>query len=416
MPFWLVVLRHALPWLVAPVYLWWRTRDPVSLDDYPAEVSADGPIGAPLVRVVVPARNEARNIARCVASVLATTYPRLELVVVDDHSDDDTGARATAAANGDPRCGVVVPPPLPPGWMGKQWACAQGALALSPLGTGTIEHAPLGAPRPDLLLFADADTVHAPDLVPRMVAALHARGAALLSVAGTQEMVTVWEKLGQPQVFAVIAGRYGSADRVSRATRTVDKIANGQCLMMTRDAYERVGTHAAVRDVVVEDLKLAQRTAALGVPVHLIRGEAQLSTRMYTSLGELVAGWRKNVFAGGREAMPFGRIGQLLFPFLLVFPAFAQLWPFIRLATAAIAPERVVPAEVVGMTIAVAVTVAFWAAVYHRVKLSPLWAFAFPAGAALYLVIALQAIARGQRVEWRGRTYESAVGTASSMV
>ena len=394
MPFWLVVLRHALPWLVAPLFLWWRTRDRVTLDDYP--VREDGP----RVRVVVPARNEAHNIARCVASVLATTYPRLELVVVDDHSDDDTGARATAAAAGDPRCRVIVPPPLPAGWMGKQWACAQGAGVPSAL-----------AAEPDLLLFADADTVHAPDLVPRMVAALRARGAALLSVAGTQEMCTPWEKLGQPQVFAVIAGRYGSADRVSRATRTVDKIANGQCLMMTRAAYDRVGTHAAVRDVVVEDLKLAQRTHALGLPVHLIRGEAQLSTRMYTSLGDLISGWRKNVFAGGREAMPFGRVGQLLFPFLLVFPALAQLWPLIRLATAVLAPGRVARAEVLGMELAVAATVVFWAAVYHRVKLSPFWALAFPAGATLYLVIALQAIARGQRVEWRGRTYDSAVGT-----
>ncbi len=397
MPLWLVALRHALPWLVAPLYIWWRSRDRVTLDDYPAAAPPD----APFVRVVVPARNEARNIARCVASVLATTYPRLELVVVDDHSDDDTGARASAAAAGDPRFDLLVPDPLPPGWMGKQWACASGAQAFG---------APGGVADSEILLFADADTVHAPDLVARMVAALRARGAALLSVAGTQEMGTAWEKLVQPQVFAVIAGRYGGADRVSRARRTVDKIANGQCLMMTRDAYERVGTHAAVRDVVVEDLKLAQRTHALGLPVHLVRGEAQLSTRMYTSLGELVAGWRKNVFAGGREAMPLGALGRLIFPVLLVFPAVAQLWPLARLGMAAVAPDTVSPAETLGMGIALAATLGFWAAVYYRVKLSPLWALAFPVGAVLYLVIALQAMARGQRVEWRGREYHSAVG------
>ncbi|HEY0780194.1 MAG TPA: glycosyltransferase [Gemmatirosa sp.] len=401
MPIWLVGLGHALAWLVIPPFVAWRTRDRVTLDDYPAESPED----APRVRVVVPARNEARNIARCVASVLATTYPRLELVVVDDHSDDDTAARAAAAAAGDPRFHVFVPPPLPPGWMGKQWACAQGAAVRTP-------DVRADAPTCDVLLFADADTVHAPDLVPRMVAALRARGAALLSVAGTQEMDTVWEKLVQPQVFAVIAGRYGGADRVSNARRTVDKIANGQCLMMTRDAYAHVGTHAAVRDVVVEDLKLAQRTFALGLPVHLVRGEAQLSTRMYTSLGELVAGWRKNVFAGGREAMPFGRLGQLLFPFLLVFPAVAQLYPIARLVEYALAPDRVGAGEALGMGIALAATLGFWAAAYSRVKLSPLWALAFPAGALVYLAIALQAIARGQRVEWRGREYQSAVGAA----
>lgn len=394
MPLWLAALRHALPWLVAPLYVWWRTRDRRTLDDYPA----DPPPDAPLVRVVVPARNEARNIARCVTSVLATRYPRLELVVVDDHSTDGTGALATATAAGDPRFHLVTPDPLPPGWMGKQWACATGAQAEGARG--------------DLLLFADADTAHAPDLLPRMVAALRARGAALLSVAGTQEMGTVWEKLVQPQVFAVIAGRYGGADRVSRARRTVDKIANGQCLMMTRDAYERVGTHAAVRDVVVEDLKLAQHTHALGLPVHLVRGEAQLRTRMYTSLGELIAGWRKNVFAGGREAMPFGWLGQRLFPFLLVLPALAQLWPPVRLLIGAITPWSIGPAEQLGMELALGATLLFWAAVYYRLKLSPLWALAFPAGAVLYLVIAVQAVARGQRVEWRGREYRSAIRAA----
>ncbi len=399
MPVWIVALRHALPWLFAPVYVWWRSRDRLTLDDYAPALRRD----APSVRVVVPARNEARNIARCVGSVLATSYPRLELVVVDDHSDDDTGARAAAAAADDPRCRIIVPPPLPAGWMGKQWACAQGAAVRTSDDDGATG---------DIILFADADTTHAPDLVPRMVSALTARGAALLSVAGTQEMGTAWEKLVQPQVFAVIAGRYGGADRVSRARHAVDKIANGQCLMMTRDAYARVGTHAAVRDVVVEDLKLAQRTCAIGLPVHLVRGEAQLSTRMYTSLHELVAGWRKNVFAGGREAMPFGRLGQLIFPFLLVFPAVAQLYPIFRLAEYAVAPERVGTGEAFGMAIALAATLAFWAAAYVRVKLSPLWALAFPAGAVLYLVIALQAVARGQRVEWRGREYHSAVGAA----
>ncbi len=382
------------------MFIWWRARDARTLDDYPDAATAPDPA---LVRVVVPARNEARNIGRCVASVLATTYPRLELVVVDDDSDDGTADQAHAAAAGDPRFRLVRPAPLPPGWMGKQWACATGAAADRPEPN---------APAPDLLLFADADTVHAPDLVGRMVAALRARGAALLSVAGTQETGTVWEKLVQPQVFAVIAGRYGGADRVSRATRTVDKIANGQCLMMTGAAYARVGGHAAVRDVVVEDLKLAQRTHALGLPVHLVRGEAQLRTRMYTSLGELVAGWRKNVFAGGREAMPFGTFGQLLFPFLLVYPALAQLWPIARLIVAALAPASADPATTLGMAIALGTTLLFWAAVYYRLKLSPLWALAFPAGATIYLVIAVQAIARGQRVEWRGREYRSVVRPA----
>ncbi len=388
---WLAAALDAAPWLLAPLVVWWRTRDSRSLDDYPA----DAPPDAPRVSVVVPARDEARNIAACVTSVLASTWPALEVLVVDDHSADGTGDIARAIAARDPRVRVLDNPPLPPGWMGKQWACATGAAAA----------------QGDVLCFVDADTTHAPDLVPRAVNAMRARGAALLSVAGRQEMATFWERVVQPQVFAVIAGRYGGTERVSRSRHAIDKIANGQCLLMTRAAYDRIGGHAAVRDVVAEDLKLAQRTHAAGLPVHLVLGEAQLATRMYTSLRELVGGWRKNVFAGGREAMPLGRVGRAIFPFLLVLPALLQLWPLgVLLAAAAGLVDD--PARVRGATLAVAATLLFWMAIYRHARLSPLWALLYPLGAGTYLTIVVQAIARGQRVEWRGREYVSASGAA----
>ena len=386
LPLWADAARDAFPWIAAPIFVWWRARDRTTLDDYPADPPAD----APRVSVIVPARDEARNIARCVRSVLATTYPDVELLVVDDHSGDGTATLAREAANGDPRLRVLDNPPLPAGWMGKQWACTTGAAA----ATGEV------------LCFADADTAHAPDLLPRAVAALRARRAALLSIAGHQELGTFWEKVVQPQVFAVIAGRYGGGDRVSRARRPVDKIANGQCLLMTRAAYDQVGGHAAVRDVVVEDLKLAQRTAAHGLPVHLVVGERQLTTRMYTSLAELVRGWRKNVYAGGREAMPLGAFGQLLFPLLLLLPSLAQLFPIAVLVAACLTP--VSDRETLSAIIKVGATLTFWSTVYRRASLSPLWALLFPLGAAAYAAIALQAIARGRRVEWRGREYLSA--------
>lgn len=390
-PPWLEAVVEASPWLAAPIVVWWRTRDSRSLDDYPAAAPPD----APLVSVVIPARDEARNIAHCLASVLATGWPALEVLVVDDHSSDGTGDIARAVAARDARVRVIDDPPLPPGWMGKQWACATGAAES----------------RGAILCFVDADTTHAPDLIPRAVAAMRARDAALLSVAGRQEMATFWERVVQPQLFAVIAGRYGGTERVSRSRHAIDKIANGQCLLMTRAAYDRVGGHAAVRDVVAEDLMLAQRTHAAGLPVHLLLGESQLATRMYTSLRELVGGWRKNVFAGGREAMPMGRVGQLLFPLLLVLPALMQLWPLaVLLAAAAGLVDDW--ATVLTATIAVAATLLFWMATYWRASLSPLWALLYPLGAGTYLTIVAQAIARGRRVEWRGREYLSASGSA----
>jgi hypothetical protein len=380
--------RVALPWIVAPAVIWWRAHDSRSLDATPSAPPDD----PPLVTVVVPARDEARNIERCLRSVLATTYPRLEVVVVDDHSSDGTGELARRLAADDARLRVLDNPPLPSGWFGKQWACHTGA----------------GAARGDVLLFADADTTHAPDLVGRLVNELRARGGGLLSVVGRQELGTFWERVVQPHVLAVILGRYGGTERVSRARRAVDKIANGQCLAVDRATYDAIGGHAAVRDVVAEDLKLAQRVCGHGRPVTLVAGERQLSTRMYTSLPELVRGWRKNVYAGGREAMPLGRFGQLLFPFLLLLPPLMGLVPPLVLlaGVAGALSDHWLRAA----AIATASTLIFWLAVYRRAALSPLYALAYPLGSAVLLYIALHAIVRGQRVEWRGREYVSAAG------
>jgi chlorobactene glucosyltransferase len=126
------------------------------LADYPPQ-----PAG-PLVSVIIPARNEAENIERCVRSVLAAAYAPLEVIVVDDRSTDGTGEiveRLVATAEAGARLRVLRGSELPPGWFGKPWAVVQGYRTASG----------------ELLLFTDADTVHTPELLPRTVAALAVR-------------------------------------------------------------------------------------------------------------------------------------------------------------------------------------------------------------------------------------------------
>ena len=119
----LIAFLWSLPWIIPPLVTYLRLRNSRSLDD-----ESDIPLAdPPLVSVIVPARNEAHNIERCVSSILSATYPNLELIVVDDSSTDGTADLARAAAKGDPRVRVVTCPPLPEGWFGKQWACATGA-------------------------------------------------------------------------------------------------------------------------------------------------------------------------------------------------------------------------------------------------------------------------------------------------
>ena len=382
----LVPLLLATPWLLAPIVTIARASRSRSLD----EESALPPVAPPLVSLVIPARDEARTIQRCVASALASSYPRLELIVVDDHSTDGTGEIVRAMTARDARLRVVVPPPLPDGWFGKQWACATGASAAQ----GTI------------LGFMDADTRQSPDLVPRVVNAMRARQADLLSVAGTQELGSFWERLVQPQVFAIMLQRYGGTETVNRARHASEKIANGQCLWMTREAYDALGGHGAVRAKVAEDLALAQHAFRAGRRVALVLGLRQLSTRMYTSLRELAEGWGKNLYAGGRDAMPFGAFGRAIYPLLLVAPPLFGLAPPVVLM---LGLSGVLGAgALLWGAVATAASVIWWALVYAWLRLSPLYALLYPLGAAAVLGIALGSIARGRRVRWKAREYRAA--------
>ncbi len=383
MPY-LIAFLWSLPWIVPPVVTYFRVRHSRSLDAE-SDVPPENP---PLVSVIVPARNEAHNIARCVTSILSTTYPNLELIVVDDSSTDGTTEIGRDAAKRDPRARFIPSPPLPEGWFGKQWACATGAKVA----------------RGSVLQFTDADTVHGADLVTRSINAMRRARAQLFSVAGRQELGGFWEKVMQPQIFTILAMRYGGTESVTEATNVRDKIANGQCIFVTHDSYNAIGGHASVRSSVAEDLMLAQRFFAARKRVVVMLGVNQLSTRMYGSLREIVRGWRKNVFAGGLDSVPFGKVGQTLFPLFLLLPPLMELVPLLALALAA-AGLATSSALLVWAAISTAVTLAWWILVYVTIRENPLYALAYPLGALVLLYIFLTAVIRGRRVTWKGRTY-----------
>lgn len=375
----------ALPWIAAPLIAVARMARSRTL----REESSDLPALAPLASVIIPARNEARNIADCLRGVLSSTYGPLEVVVVNDHSTDGTGNIARTVAATDRRVRVLDNPDLPPGWFGKQWACSQGARA----ATG------------DILIFVDADTRIAPDLIVRSVNGMLRTSADLYSVIGRQEMHTFWERMIQPQIFNVLANRYGGTEVVNGSRHAYDKIANGQYLMIRRAAYDALGGHESVRMYVAEDLMLAQKFFQAGRKTVLVLGWDQLATRMYTSLGELVAGWRKNVYAGGRHAVPGGRVGQALFSFVLPLPALMQLVPVLVLIGSVFG---LVSSGVALWSGIVTVALLLWWTFIYAVNGERVWyAVLFPVGAAAMLYILLSAVARGSSVAWKGREYTS---------
>lgn len=380
----------SLPWILYPLATALRARHSRSLD----EESPLAPSPAPLASVIIPARNEARNIRDCLRTVLTTTYPAFEVIVVDDHSSDDTRAIADRAARTDPHVHVIANPDLPPGWFGKQWACQNGA-----------HHA-----HGDILIFVDADTRLAPELITRSVNGMLRTHADLYTVAGKQEMHTFWEKLLQPQIFAILASRYGGTESVNNSRSVTDKIANGQYLMIRHAAYTALDGHALVRHHVAEDLMLAQRYFAHGCTTIMALGTHYLSTRMYTSLHELVAGWGKNIYAAGRDAVPFGRLGRILFPITLPVPGIIQLAPVVVLVLALLGILGTT--ALVWSAVTTGVMLVGWIGVYLHDGINPLYALFFPVGAAAYLYIAITAIARGSTVAWKGRQYRSASAPA----
>jgi chlorobactene glucosyltransferase len=339
-----------------------------------------------LVTVIIPARNESATIETVVRSTLASAYAPLEVLVVDDRSTDDTAAIVARIARDDARLRLISGAPLPAGWFGKPWACEQGYRAA----------------RGELLLFTDADTRHSRELLGRAVGALEDFGADVLSVIGHQRCVTFWERAVMPQIWLLLGLRY-PLEQVNRATRPSLVIANGQFILATRTAYEALGTHAAVRHEVVEDLALAQATVRTGRKLVLAHGATLLETRMYRGLAHLIEGWSKNLYLGARRSFPDEPVRRALVPIALLAPFVFWLVPLLLLA---------VP-ELRGVGLAATIfAAAFWALISYGMAIPPVYGLAFPLGAAMACYIAARSVARGSRgVEWKGRIYRVAEGS-----
>ncbi|MDT8367758.1 MAG: glycosyltransferase family 2 protein [Longimicrobiales bacterium] len=383
--FW--ILLGALPWVLVLGFLALGVRLPHPLP--PSTGTPEG--GAGRVSVVIPARNEARNIERVMRTVAASDHPDVEILVVDDRSEDATAeiARRVAsdlAATSSARIRVIEGAELPEGWLGKPWACAQGGEA----ATGAY------------LLFTDADTRHAPDLLRRAVAELEATGAEVLSLAGRQLMESFWERVVQPQIFTSMLFRYADLRDPLPPARFRDAVANGQYILFRRDTWEAIGGHAMVRGEVVEDLKLAQHLVRLGHTLLIRMAEDAFATRMYTSLDALVRGWSKNIVLGGMATLPPGPLRRVAPAAIFLGTLLLWIAPPVILAVAVVMGAETLAqwsATVVGISLL------FWGAVSWRMEVSPLHAFAYPLGAGVGAWIYLRAWVRGGDVEWKGRRY-----------
>jgi chlorobactene glucosyltransferase len=233
---------------------------------------------APLVSVLVPARNEEATIAACLRSLLRQDYPNLEIVVLNDGSTDATPRLVRDL--GGPLVQLLAGAPLPAGWTGKNWACHQLSRAA----------------RGDLLCFVDADTTLAPGTISAAAGLQEEHGAGLVSLLPRARRRSVSGSVLLPMVPHAMFALFPMA-MVHRPAGS-SAVAFGPFLLLTREAYRAAGGHAARVDAIVDDVELSRAVKAAGYPVRLANGTDLVETAWYRGVGAIWRGFSKNAYGG----------------------------------------------------------------------------------------------------------------------
>jgi len=253
------------------------------------------------VSAIVPARNEEAVIAACVES-LAAQKEIEEVLVVNDQSSDCTAEIVRTLSSKYPNVRLIEATELPPGWVGKNNAVWIGAREA----------------RGEWLLFTDADAVHAPDSAAKALTIAREYGAALVSFSPEQVMETWYEKAVIPYVFTRLDRRFRFAEVNDPAKPAA--AANGQFILIRRDAYDAIGGHASIAADVLEDVALAKRVKTAGYPIWFGSGKGIVRVRMYRSFSAMWEGWKKNLYSlmGGKLTAVWAELARALLPILLV--------------------------------------------------------------------------------------------------
>ncbi len=347
---------------------------------------AAGPLPTSLrVSVCVPARNEERDLEACLVSLLNQDYPDFEVIVVDDNSTDRTPEIIESLKERYPSLIPVRGAELPPDWYGKPFALHQA-----------VENS-----RGDLLLFTDADPVFRPYALKTAVEEMQNRSLDMLTLLPGAEFGSFWERAVQPLIFAFIAAlaRFGKVnDPESEAAMGI-----GAFLMIRREVYDRVGGHASLKQVILEDIGMGRLLKQAGARIRIANGREIYSIRMYHSLKEIWTGWRKNIFLAMKKSVVktfyyiFWVLGFVVTPWLV---AGVHFWMESALGWQALALAGLVLLWVTQATLC------------YELKLQQRYALLFPLGALVMAAIMINSmlhmLLRGH-AEWRGRTYSRPV-------
>jgi chlorobactene glucosyltransferase len=345
----------------------------------------------PKISVCIPARNEEETLSPLLESLIQQGYPDMEILVLDDNSEDNTANVVQSFRDKYPgSIRLLTGKPLPGGWLGKPWACQQLA-----------EHA-VG----EILLFLDADTRIHPGFPEGVVSSFEKDGVDMLTVWPRQITRTFWEKTVIPLVYHALLTilpviyvwrkpRWMPAF-VYRPLKSRFAAANGQCIVFRRNAYDTIGGHQSVKHEVIEDVAIARKVREHNLRMRMYHGVGGIDCRMYRTHGELFKGLRKNILAGYGYSFFLFAISSLihLVVYILPFPGLVAGW------TAGDLPVLFLSASSISLILLQRLLLARW------FRLDPLYSFTHPVGVIWFQWLGLVSVfdqLSGRRVEWKGR-------------
>lgn len=339
------------------------------------------PLAWPRVVCVMPARNEAETIARAVASLAKQEYPgELRIVIVDDHSEDATADLARTAAQeagAAERVRILRAEALQSGWTGKLWALQQGIASCE-------EDAP------EYFWFTDADIVHAPDTLARLVSRAEGQRVDLVSLMVLLQAKLFPERLLIPPFLYFFLKLY--PPRWIADTKARMAGAAGGCILLRRTALERIGGFAAIRGEVIDDCALARAVKRSGGAIWMGLTRKSVSLRAYQTFGEI------------RDLIARTAFTQLKYSSLLLLGTLAgMLLTYVTPVVLSFHPQPVVWRLGLAAWLLMAVT---YLPTVRFYRLSPLWAPFLPVAAAFYSYATWLSAVRywlGRGGQWKGR-------------
>jgi len=350
----------------------------------------------PKVSIILPARNEEEFIGKCLDSLIKQDYENYEIIVIDDSSEDKTGGIISEYAKKYPKIIPVSAKPKPDGWMGKNWACMEG------YGKATGE----------LLLFTDADTTHAENVITLAVSHLNSFGLDALSAIPKMLTFDFWTNITLPMISTFLHTRFSALNVNNPAKKT--GYFFGSFFILKKTTYQEIGTHEGVKQEIIEDGALGKKVKDAGYKMKMVRGEHLIEAIWARDKGTL---WN----ALKRLMVPLylqsGKIAIGIF-FAIVFLLFV---PFPILAISTSLAIEATSAKILCMTSAIASVLIYIGAIIEvkiGLKLKLVYAIFAPLGSLVVVLGFLSGLLQAKRksaVTWRGRSYSMKDHSQSSI-